>query len=174
MTRSLAAVCFLLMMACNTPSNEATPADASASPAPAKHDYGVKASYSTDFALADPALGDKVVALWKHFDNNTLDSVASYFAESVFQDMPGFKGTMSRDSVMVSIKAYRNSLNSCVSEIDALVPLKASNKEESVVCIWGVETTEAGGKKMVRDINEAWGFNKDGKVTWIKQYELKR
>jgi hypothetical protein len=167
------AACVLLLAACNTPSNEATPA-AAAAEAPAKHDYGVKASYSTDFTIADAALGDKVVALWKHFDANTLDSVASYFADSVYQEMPGYKGKMSRDSALAAAKAFRASLSSCVSTIDALVPLKASDKEESVVCIWGVETTEAGGKKMVRDISEAWGFNKDGKVAWIKQYELKK
>jgi hypothetical protein len=162
-----------MALSCNTPSNEAAKTEA-APAAPAAHDYGVKASYSTDFAIADAALGDKVVALWKHFDNNTMDSTVSMFADSIYQDMPGFMGTMSRDSAMASVKAYRATLTSCVTEIDALVPLKASNKEESVVCIWGKETTEAGGKKHVRDINEVWGFNKDGKVTWIKQYELKK
>jgi hypothetical protein len=100
--------------------------------------------------------------------------VQSLFADSVYQDMPGYEGTMSRDSVMTSVKAFRATLTSCVTEIDAIVPLKASNKEESVVCIWGKETAEMKGKKMVRDINEVWGFNKDGKVTWIKQYELKK
>lgn len=173
MTKLLTAAIVLMAISCNTPSNEAAKPE-TAPAAAAAHDYGVKASYSTDFAIGDAALGDKVVALWRYFDNNTLDSAASYFADSLYQDMPGFKGTMSRDSAMAGVKAYRASLTSSVTTIDALVPLKASNKEESVVCIWGVETTEAGGKKMLRDIQEVWGFNKDGKVTWIKQYELKK
>jgi hypothetical protein len=170
MKKILATALVLLAIACNMSSKETPKTEVTT----AKHDYGATAAYSSDFGLGDPALGNKVVALWKDFDANTLDSVGSYFADSVYQEMPGYMGMMSRDSATAMAKAYRKQLTTCNTQIDAIIPVKASEKDESLVCIWGRETAEAGGKKMLRDIHEVWGFNKDGKVTWIKQYELKK
>jgi len=170
MYRYLTAAMLLLAFSCNMPSKETPKKEA----APAKHDYGATAAYSSDFGLGDPALGNKVVALWKAFDTNKFDSVASLFADSVYQEMPGIAGSFSRDSLIAGMKAYRKELTSCISEIDAIIPVKASEKDESLVCIWGRETTEAGGKKTLRHIHEVWGFNTDGKATWIKQYELNK
>lgn len=171
MTKLLTMAVALMAFSCNTPSNEAAKTEA-APATPAKHDYGVKVSYSTDFVIGDPALGDKVVAVWKSYDANTLASVKDHFADSVDNDLPGYKAKVSRDTLIAQVSAMRSALTSCVSEFTAIVPLKANDKDESVVCVWGKETTEAGGKKNSRQIQEVWGFNKEGKITWIKQYQL--
>jgi hypothetical protein len=166
MTKLLTAAIILLAISCNTPSNEAQPAPAAEAKTP--HDYGMKASYSTDFSLGSEALGDSVIKLWKDFDANTLS--ASMFADSVTAMFPGFTAKVARDSMLAMTKAERGAMDSCTTTLDALVPLKASNKEESVVCIWGVEKSVIKGKKQSRDLHEVWGFNNDGKVIWIKQY----
>ena len=173
MTRLLFIALIALAASCNTPSNEPAKV-AEETAAPVKHDYGVKFKYSSDVGFGDVTYADKVVSLWKHFDANTLDSVKSYFADSVESDLPGFNGKFSRDSMMTMVKADRARLSSCVSEFEAIVPLKASDKDENVLSVWGNETVTAKGKKSSRDINEIWVFNKDGKVSFIRQYELKR
>ena len=173
MTKSIAFALLLFAAACNTPSNEVIPV--AEKPAEVKkHDYGVKFSYSADLSLGDPSLADKIVAMWKHYDANTIDSTRAYFADSVFNDMPGFAGKLQVDTMMKEIKASRSAYSSCATSFDAILTTKAEGKDESVVCIWGVETTTKAGKTAKRDIHELWGFNKEGKVTWIKQYELKR
>lgn len=173
MTKFSALVLLLLAVACNTPSNEVVPVVDK--PAEVKkHDYGVKFSYSADLTLGDPALADKVVAMWKHYDANTTDSTRAYFADSVFNDMPGFAGKLQVDTMMKEIKASRAAFSSCNTSFDAILTTKAEGKDETVVCVWGVETTTKAGKTSKRDLHELWGFNKDGKVTWIKQYQLER
>jgi hypothetical protein len=173
MTKLSALALLLLAVACNTPSNEVIPvADKPAEVK--KHDYGVKFSYSADLALGDPAYADKVVAMWKHYDANTTDSTRAYFADSVFNDMPGFAGKLQADTMMKEIKASRAEYSACTTTFDAILTTKAEGKDETVVGVWGVETTTKAGKTSKRDLHELWGFNKEGKVTWVKQYELKK
>jgi hypothetical protein len=174
MTRLILVALVACVAACNTPSNE--PAKVvEETPAAVKHDYGVKFDYSSDFELADAAYADKVVSLWKHYDANTLDSTKSYFADSVETEFPGSSGKFSRDSIMSMVKESRGRHATCVSTFDAIVPLKASGKDETAVSVWGSETvTDSKGKKMERDLNEVWIFNKDGKITYIAQFEMKK
>ena len=173
MTKLTAFALLLSVMACNTPSNEVIPV-AEKPTETKKHDYGVKFSYSADLGLGDPALGDKVVAMWKHYDANTIDSTRSYFADSVFSDMPGYAAKLQVDTMIREIKASRGQFSAVNTSFDAIISTKAEGKDETVVRIWGVETATQKGKTTKRDLHELWGFNKDGKVTWIKQYELKR
>jgi hypothetical protein len=173
MTKLSTIALLLLVLACNTPSNEVIPV--AEKPAEVKkHDYGVKFSYSSDLSLADPSLADKVVAMWKHYDANTIDSTRASFADSVFNDMPGFSGKLQVDSMIKEIKASRAEYSACTTSFDAILTTKAEGKDETVVGVWGVETATKGGKTKKRDLHELWGFNKDGKVIWIKQYQLER
>lgn len=166
-----AALLLTAAVACNAPKTEpATPADAPEAPAAPAHDYGVKASYSTDFSISDPKYGDLVIKLWKDFDDNTLDNSASNLADSVMNMFPGYHAMLSRDSMLAMAKAERSAYDSMHTSIDAIVPLKASGKNETVVAIWGEEHAYAKGKKTRRDLHEVWGINENGKVTWMKQY----
>ncbi|HLO82615.1 MAG TPA: hypothetical protein VK166_16735 [Chitinophagaceae bacterium] len=169
----LTALLLLALAACNTPKPEPEPAATTTAATPsANHDYGVKFTYSSNFAWGDPALGDKIVSIWKHYDANTLDSTLSYFADSVNTDIPGLQGTFQKDSLIAMVKSARGQASSCISTYDALTTMKANEKEETVVCIWGKEKTVVKGKTMVRDLSEVWGLNKEGKITWVKGYEL--
>jgi hypothetical protein len=83
---------------------------------------------------------------------------------------PGYRALLSRDSMIAMTKLERGRMDSLRTSIDAIVPLKASNKNETVVAIWGEEHAYIKGKKQRRDIHEVWGINENGKVTWMKQY----
>jgi len=173
MTKLSAIVLLLFVVACNTPSNEVIPV-ADKPVEVKKHNYGVKFSYSSDLSLGDPALADKVISMWKHYDANTIDSTRSSFADSVFSDMPGYAAKLQVDTMIKEIKASRAEYSACNTSFDAILTTKAQGKDETVVAIWGVETATKAGKTTKRDLHELWGFNKEGKVTRIKQYELKR
>jgi hypothetical protein len=170
MTRHLLAGILLLAASCNAPSTESAALSDTAAKASAAHDYGVTASYSTDFSIGDVKYGDMIVKLWKDFDANTLDNSRSVFADTVQSMFPGFHIRASLDSTMAMAKADRAMMDSVTTTIDAIVPLKASNKNETVVCIWGKEHAWVKGKEQSRDLHEVWGINENGKVTWLKQY----
>jgi hypothetical protein len=167
MKQFLSCLLALCMLACSAPSTEPSAAVPEEPKAP--HDYGITASYSTDFSLGDVANGDAVIKLWKYFDENNFAD-ASLFADSVVMMFPMYTAKMSRDSVIAMASAERGTMDSCVTTVDAIVPLKASNKDEHVVCIWGRENAVIKGQKRTRDLHEVWGFNKEGKVAWMKQY----
>jgi hypothetical protein len=171
MTRQLLAGMLLLAASCNAPETESTALpDNTSQVNVAAHDYGVTASYSTDFAVGDHKHGDLIVKLWKDFDANTFENGSAYFADSVMAIFPGYRALLSRDSMIAMAKLERDPMDSVRTSIDAIVPLKASNKNETVVAIWGEEHAYIKGKKQRRDIHEVWGVNENGKVTWMKQY----
>lgn len=168
MKKIVSACLVLAAMGCSAPAEE--PAAAVATPqSTAPHDYGMKASYSSDFTIGNTAHGDAVVKLWKMYDENNF-SDPSMFADSVTVIFPGYRATLHRDSLVAMVSAERSAMDSCHSELDAIVPLKPGNKNESVVCIWGTENTVIKGTRKQRDLQEVWGFNEEGKVTWMKQY----
>ena len=158
-------------IACNSsaPKPEAAP-ETSASTA--THEYSVKSRYSSDWEMGDPILAEKVITLWKHYDNNTLDSVRPYFADSVYMDMPGFVGNLHADTALAGAKADRARYSSLKSEIDVVLPINAKNHpEEKIVTIWGEEVGVLDGKPIKRRLHETWAFNNDGKVIWMIRYD---
>jgi hypothetical protein len=158
-------------ISCNTQSPEPA-AETATTTAPATHEYSVKSRYSSDWAMGDPQQGEAVIALWKHFDNNTLDSVRSLFADSIYMETPAFAMKLHSDSAIAGAKADRGQYSALKTEIDAILPLKANDHpDETLVSIWGEEIGTIGGKEIKRKINEVWGFNKDGKISWMLRYE---
>jgi hypothetical protein len=157
--------------ACNTQSPEPAAETAETTPA-AAHEYSVKSRYSSDWEMGDPRQGEAVIALWKHFDNNTLDSVRSLFADSLYMEGPAWAMKLQSDSALAGAKADRAQYSALKTEIDALIPLKAKDHpEETIVTIWGEEIGTMGGKEIKRKIHEVWSFNKDGKVSSMLRYE---
>jgi hypothetical protein len=78
------------------------------------------------------------------------------------------KGT--RDSILASTKAYRNSFGNVSSKVDAVLSTKSTDKNDDWVLVWG---TEVHTRKNVTDsvhLQETWRFNKDGKVDFMMQY----
>ena len=158
-------------IACNTQSPEPA-AETAETTTKATHEYSVKSRYSSDWEIGDPQQGEAVIALWKHFDNNTLDSVRSMFADSVYMEGPAFAMKFHSDTALAGAKADRAQYSALKTEIDDIIPLKAKDHpEETVVTIWGEEIGTIGGKEIKRKIHEVWSFNKDGKVSSMLRYD---
>lgn len=132
---------------------------------------GYTASYSSSFAIADQAYSEKILTLWKDFENNTLDKHIEWFADTVNMMMSTGKMIKGKAENLASVKAYRNSIKNYKVTLDAWVSLKSTDKNGNVVCIWGTEEfTDKDGKQVKSRTHEVWGFNKDGKIDLMLQY----
>jgi hypothetical protein len=128
------------------------------------------AVYSSDFKMGNQAQAKKVLEIWKDWDDNQLDR-HDYFADSLkmfFADGTTLQG---KEAAMSASKAYRNSLGNVKSQIHAWVPIHSNDKNEDIVLVWGdEERTSADGKVETVGLHEVWWFNKNGKVTAMRQW----
>jgi hypothetical protein len=175
---SLCSMVLCLLLACSTPetkSKETATADDKSTPAPAAPvTYAYTPTYSADWEIGDSKYAQTVLELWKDFDNNSFDNHKDVFADSVyieFSDGSHFSGT--RDSLVATMKGYRTSLGTSTSYPIAWTALRSKDKNETWVCIWGKEVDEKNGKKDSVNLNENWLFNKDGKISFMTQYDQK-
>ena len=131
---------------------------------------GYKASYSSNFTIADPTYADKVLMLWKDFENNTLDKHLDMLADTVTM-MPAGGGVIKgKAENLKSVKEFRSSMQNYKVNLDAWLSLK-SDRNENVVCVWGNEEyTDKAGKQVKQRLHEVWVFNKEGKVGLMLQF----
>ncbi len=169
----LFALCMLA--ACNTATTTAGNAKDTTAAAASNTSvtYAYTPAYSADFSIGDPKYAQTVLDIWKDYDNNTLDNHKDAFADSIAFDLSDgstIKGP--RDTVMNSIKAYRNSFPTSVSAVEVVVSLKPKDKDETWVCVWGKEVDTRKDNKMDSVyLNENWMFNKDGKIAYVSQFK---
>ncbi len=132
-----------------------------------------KATYSSDFKAGKSALANRILEVWKDWDDNQLDR-HDYFADTLtmmFSDGSVIKG---KKENFEAAKKYRNGFTKVVSTVHAWMPLTSNDRKEDVVCIWGNEVnTLPDGKEETRDIHEVWWFNTDGKVSMMRQWTAK-
>ena len=165
----LAVICFT---ACNNGTKEAVIVKDS-SKAAVTLPYAV--NYSSDFEIGDSKYAQIVLGAWKDYDNNDLKNSLPVFADSVTMFLAdGTIYSNKKDSAVAFIAKARGSMASATESVDAVVVLKNKGKDESWVCVWGKEVdVMKDGKKDSTFLNENWMFNKDGKVSVIRQYAAK-
>ncbi|MFB9844745.1 nuclear transport factor 2 family protein [Mucilaginibacter ginsenosidivorans] len=130
-----------------------------------------KAAYSSNFKIADASYSNKVLTLWKDYENNTLDNHLEWFADTVSMTLADGRTVKGKAENLAGVKAFRGSLKDMKVTIDAFVSLKSVDHNENVVCVWGEEQyTDANGKAVKVSIQEVWGFNRDGKIAMMLQY----
>lgn len=131
---------------------------------------GYTASYSSNFKMADPTYSDKILSVWKDYENNTLDKHLDMFSDTVtmmFANMAPVKG---KTENLAGAKAFRSSIKDYKVSVEAWMSLK-SDKDQNLVCIWATESfTDKDGKAIKQRLHEVWGFNKDGKIDLMMQY----
>ncbi len=129
------------------------------------------ASYSSKFAIAGANYSDKILTLWKDFENNTLDNHVDLIADTVTMMFSQGAPVKGKAANLAGAKAYRGSLKDYKVTADAWMSVKSTDKNQNFVCIWGTESfTDKDGKQFKQRIKEVWGFNKDGKVDFMMQY----
>src|ERR1700736_6261669 len=76
------------------------------------------ASYSSSFAIADPSYSEKILMLWKDFENNTLDKHIDMFADTVTMMFANGAMVKGRTENLSGAKQYRSSLKSYKAALD--------------------------------------------------------
>jgi len=130
---------------------------------------------ATNVSIGNSAYAQKILWVWKYYDDNTLDKAADLLADDVIASFPDGSMIKGKDNFMKGIKDARNNVASSVSTVDACVALKSPDmKDIQVVTIWGMETdTNKDGTVSKVHLNEVWFFNKDGKVVEFHQMAAK-
>src|SRR5262245_37979008 len=166
-----------LFAACNSGTKEdasavAPKADSPATAVTENITYPYTAAYSSKFAVGDPKHAQMILGLWKDWDNGDLSKSKDVFADRVelnFWDGSSLKTT--RDSAVAAAQMERDKFTSVSSRVDAFMPLKSTDKDESWVSIWGMEThTDKKGKTDSINLHEVWRINKDGKTDLVYQF----
>lgn len=129
-----------------------------------------KAAYSSNFTIADQSYANKILTLWKDYEDNALDKHLDWFADTVSMSWMTGQTVKGKAANLSGAKAYRGTQSNLKVTLDAWVSLK-SDRGQNVVCVWGTEEfTDQSGKHVVNHLQEVWGFNKDGKVDLMLQY----
>ena len=131
------------------------------------------ATYSSNFAVGDPAHGRMILDMWKDWDDNALDR-HDYWSDTVSLYLSDGTFLKGKAAVAEGGKKHRGSLKSAASTIHAWVPLRSTDKNENWVAIWGTEVdTWPDGKIETSEIHEIWRINKDGKIDLMRQFTAK-
>jgi hypothetical protein len=130
-----------------------------------------KADYSSSFTMADPSYSEKVLTLWKDYENNTLDKHADMISDTVTMLLADGTLVKGKANNMAGVKDFRGSIKNLKVTVDAWMSIKSLDRGENLVCVWGNETfTDKDGKQVSRRMQEVWGFNSAGKVSLMLQY----
>jgi len=177
MTKTFIAAIAIGLISCNTAEKEVPkeePTEKAAVPAAVtiSNMSGYTPTYSASFAMGEAGNAETVLALYKSWDNGNLEPQKNSFADSVnFFLSDGSVIAARRDSAIATMQAYRNMFSAVKNTVNAIFPAKSVDKNENFVCIWATEyTTDKKGKKDSVDLQETWGFDKDGKVNLVYQY----
>lgn len=129
------------------------------------------ASYSSKFGMADPSFSEKVLTLWKDYENNTLDSHAELIADTVTMILQQGAVVKGRAENLKGAKDFRASIKDYKVVLEAWMSVKSLDKNENIVLVWGNESfTDKDGKQVKARVHEVWAFNKAGKISLMMQY----
>lgn len=122
------------------------------------------------FEIGNAAFVQKVLDLWKDWDDNQFDR-HDYMHDTILMIFPDGTVTRGKANNLAAAKKFRGALAKVNSTIHAVVALRSSDQNEDAVLIWGHEDdTKADGKVEGRDLHEVWWFNKEGKAIRMRQW----
>lgn len=137
-------------------------------------DMPYTATYSSKFAMGDPAHSKLILDIWKDWDDNMVDRHASMFADTVTMIFSSGDIVKGKEKAMSMAKDQRAGMGSAKSTVHAFMSLKSLDKNENWVAVWGEEEdTDKDGKKTTTALHEIWMLNKDGKVAFMHQFSGK-
>jgi hypothetical protein len=130
------------------------------------------AGYSSKFALADASYSDKILSLWKDYENNTLDKHLDLFSDTVSMILANGAVVKGKAENLKGVKEFRGSIKDYKVTVGAWLSVKSLDKGDNIVLVWGDESfTDKDGKKVQQRVHEVWVFNSAGKISFMMQYE---
>jgi hypothetical protein len=131
------------------------------------------AVYSSSFKMGNPAYSAMILqGSWKDWENNTLDSMRKWVADTIVAYHSSNKVSIGVDSLQARWKRDRDALSSTIDSIHAVIPVYSTDKNEDWVLVWATAIdTKLDGTKDTIAIMETWRINKDGKADLLLQYD---
>lgn len=173
MKNFIACACMgVLLLSCNNEKTETVvSADTAMTAKPLMLAY--TPSYSSSFEVANPELAAPVVkGSWKDWENNTLDNMRDWVADTIIAFHSDNTMVRGIDSLMARWKKGRADYTSVIDTIQAVTTLHSNDKNENWVLVWAKEiNTKADGTKDTAFVQETWRINKDGKADMLLQYD---
>jgi hypothetical protein len=170
MQKSLTVIISVLLFSCY--SDEKKVPEAKTSAAETNSSLPYTATYSSKFEMGDNKNAEAVLAAWKSWDDGNLQTSRKLFADTMhFYLRDGSEMHGPTDSTLRGAQEFRNTFSAVKSTVHVYLPLKSTDKNENWVCIWGTEVfTDKQGKIDSVGLQEAWRFNKEGKIDLLNQY----
>lgn len=132
-----------------------------------------KATYSSKFKMGNAKYASMVLDLWKDWDDNALDR-HDYLADTITAYFPDGSVVKGKAAFMETSRKYRATFTTVKSVVHAFTTLRPEDKNEDAVCIWGQEDdTAPDGTITKSNLHEVWFFNKDGKISSMRQWHAK-
>ncbi len=176
MQKIIAYACLAIgLLSCNNEKTEASvTGDSTVAASPVVLAY--TPSYSSSFELANPELAVPIVkGSWKDWENNTLDNMKDWVADTILAFLSDQTTVRGVDSLMARWKRGRGEYTSVIDTVQAVTALRSTDKNENWVLVWAHEIgTKADGKKDTAYVHETWRINKDGKADMLLQYDRAR
>lgn len=159
-------------MACNNEKKESVANTETAAAKPAVP-MPMPVTYSSSFEMGNPAYAGMIVqGSWKDWQDNKMDNLKSWMADTITIFTSSETTIKGVDSVAAVWKRFRNKYSAVTDSINAVMPVYSKDKKENWVLVWVTEynTTTKGIKDTVSTM-ETWRINKDGKADMAFQYE---
>jgi len=130
-------------------------------------------TYSSSFQMGNPDYAAMIVkGSWKDWQDNTMDNMQKWAADSIVALHSNATITRGVDSLMASWKKSRAEYSAVTDSIDAVIPVYSTDKKENWVLIWVVDySTDKKGVKDTTAVMETWRINKDGKADLLMQFD---
>ena len=131
------------------------------------------ASYSSSFKMGNPEYAKTILqGSWKDWENNNLDNMKSWIADTIVAYHSNNKMVQGADSLMANWKRARAKYSSSIDTIDAVFSVYSTDKKENWVLVWATAIdTKLDGTKDTVGVMETWRINKDGKADFLLQYD---
>ena len=134
--------------------------------------YPYKATYSSRFVPGSPSQAKLILEMWKDWDDNQVDRQAASIADSITMELPNGHVLKGKETFISESRQHRSNFTTVKSTVEAWMPIQSVDRNEDWVLIWGVEeSTDKEGKVTTQRLHELWGFNKDGKISYVRQYQ---
>ncbi len=163
----------LVLAACNNEKTETPETPKTDNAGITVPNLSMPVSYSSSFKFGNPDYAAAIVqGSWKDWQNNTMDNMKSWIADTIVAFHSDNSMVNGADSLIARWKRGRAKYTSVIDTINAVVPLYSTDKNENWVLVWATEiNTNADGTKDTAAVMETWRMNKDGKADMLLQYD---
>lgn len=137
--------------------------------------YPYSPGYTEGYTLGSNKNLKRVADFWKEFENGDVRNSSGDFADYVKYVTPNLYVYAKKDSVLSEIKKLRDNYKTLQTFVHSWMPVKSRNNNEDWVFIWGRQIiTHKDNKTQTLELHECWQFDKEGKIMFMKQYNMRK